>query len=130
MSIEIRSFELKEKKTNFPTPKQFRVENNPSYASSLVTGCFSPLLHLPQILFYGTLWPIATSLSKSFAFIALSMWAGVTGRACGYRTVEYIERKQRQAERQEVLNEMLAGTGFRAVPITAETSQDKSQGTN
>lgn len=117
MSIEIRSFDLKEERTLFPTPKQFRVEDNPSYVASLVTGCFSPILHLPQIVFYTILWPFVTAIFKGIVFIGLSMFAGVTGRASGYRTVEYVERKQTQAERQEVLNEMLKGTGFRVVPI-------------
>jgi hypothetical protein len=127
MAIEIRSFELKEERTILPTPKQFRVERNPNYLASLVTGCFSPILHLPQIVFYTILWPIVVAIFQAIVFIGLSMFAGITGRASGYRTIEYVERKQTQAERQEILNGVLKGTGFRAVPIEKGTFEGTSE---
>lgn len=127
MAIEIRSFELKEERTSLPTPKQFRVERNPSYFASLVTGCFSPILHLPQIVFYTILWPFIMAIFRAIIFIGLSMFAGITGRASGYRTVEYVERKQTQSERQAIVNEMLRGTGFRAVPIEKGTFEGTSE---
>jgi hypothetical protein len=121
MSLEFHGYEMKREPTMLPTPKEFCVENNPSYAKSLVTGIVSPLFHLPQIIFFGCLWPFITAIGKSIAYIGLSMYAGFTGRASGYRTTEVKSVAISQADRQKAVNRMLEGSGFVAVPIEAIT---------
>lgn len=117
--IRFHAFDIKEERTAFPTPKQFRVGANPSYLNSLVAGCFSPILHLPQILWFNSLWPFIKSLVMGVAFIGVSMIAGLLGRANGFVITQAEPRKMTEEEKQQAINEMLSGSGYRAVPLNA-----------
>lgn len=120
MSISFRAYDIKEERTAFPTPKQFRVEDNPSYLASLLAGVFSPILHLPHMIWFNSLWPLAKSIFGTVSFIVLSMIAGVTGRASGYIVTGMEERTATEEEKERALTEMLSGTGYKAVKIDAE----------
>lgn len=120
MSIQFKAYEIKEERTAFPTPKQFRVEKNPSYLASLLAGVFSPILHLPQIAWFNILWPLAQAIWSSIVFVLLSMFAGVTGRASGYVVTGLEERTATEEEKEKAMQEMLAGSGYKAVKIDAE----------
>lgn len=117
MSINFKSFEIKEEPTNCPTPMQFRVGRNPSYIDSLLAGVVSPIIHLPQILWFGSFWPFLKSLWRGVSFICFSMAMGFLGRAQGVRIVEATPRELTMEDRQKVLDDMLAGSGFKAVPL-------------
>jgi hypothetical protein len=118
MSLEFRAFEYKEVRTSIPEPKQFRIGPNPNYLDSLMAGVFSPILHLPQILWFGSIWPFIKSLFGGVYFILTSMVMGLLGRANGIRIVEIEPKELTQAEKQKALDEMLAGSGFKAVPLS------------
>lgn len=115
MTIQFKAFHVKEERTNIPTPTQFRVEQNPSYANSLIAGVFSPILHLPQIYLFGCVWPFLRSLFKATSFIFLSMIAGVLGKASGYRVVDVEESSVGEDEKREAIEQMLVGTGYIAI---------------
>lgn len=133
MTIRFKAFEVKEKRTCVPTPPQFRIGSNPSYVDSLIAGVFSPFLHLPQILWFNSLWPFLRSLWTALSFILMSIGAGVTGRANGFRTTEVQERDLSEAEKQTALDDMLRGTGFIAVSLSkigGQVASETSQGTS
>lgn len=115
MTIHFKAYDVKEERTSVPTPPQFRIGPNPSYLNSLVAGVFSPILHLPQIFWFNSLWPFIKSLWTGFNFLAMSMGAGLAGQANGFRTVEVKERELTEEEKQTALDDMLRGTGFIAV---------------
>jgi hypothetical protein len=117
MTIHFKAFDIREERTSVPTPLQFRTGPNPSYLNSLVAGVFSPILHLPQILWFNSLWPFIKSLWTGLSFIFLSVGAGVFGQANGFRTVEVKERELSDEEKQSALDDMLKGTGFIAVNL-------------
>lgn len=118
MTIHFKAFEYKEQRTAFPEPQQFRIGHNPNYVESILAGVFSPILHLPQILWFGSIWPFLRSLARGVYFIAVSMLMGVLGRANGVRIVQLEPRELTQEEKQKAMDEMLAGSGFKAVPIS------------
>lgn len=120
MSTIIKAYDIKEERTAFPTPKQFRVEKNPSYLASLLAGVFSPILHLPQMVWFNIIWPLAKAIFSTMMFILLCMFAGITGRASGYIVTGLEERPATDEEKEKALGEMLAGTGYKAVKIDAE----------
>jgi hypothetical protein len=93
MSLEFRAFEYKEVRTSIPEPKQFRIGPNP-------------------------IWPFIKSLFGGVYFILTSMVMGLLGRANGIRIVEIEPKELTQAEKQKALDEMLAGSGFKAVPLS------------
>lgn len=115
MTLQFKAYEVREERTNVPTPNQFRVGRNPSYLDSLVAGVISPIVHLPQILWFGSLWPFIKSLWRGLSFILYSMIAGVAGQANGFRTVDVAERELTDAEKQTALDDMLRGSGFIAI---------------
>lgn len=125
---------MREERTNAPTPAQFRVGRNPNYLDSLIAGVVSPIVHLPQILWFGSFWPFLKSLWRGLSFIIYSMVAGIAGQANGFRTVEVSERPLTEEEKQKALDDMLLGSGFIAVSLkkiggnrVAETSQETSE---
>lgn len=120
MTIQFKAYEIKEERTAFPTPKQFRVEQNPSYLASVLAGVVSPIIHLPHILWFNSLWPFIKSIAGSIAFIGLSMFAGVTGRASGYIVTGMEEREVSQEEKDKAVQEILKGTGYKAVRFNEE----------
>lgn len=117
MTIQFKAYDIREERTSVPTPMQFRTGRNPSYLNSLVAGIFSPILHLPQIFWFNSLWPFLKSLWTGVAFISLSMGAGIAGQANGFRTVEVKERDLTEEEKQTALDDMLRGSGFIAVSV-------------
>lgn len=117
MTFEFKSYDVREKRTSVPTPNQFRVGHNPNYVDSLIAGCLSPIIHIPQILWFGSCWPFLRSLWRGLSFIAYSFMAGLAGKANGFRTVEIKERTFSDEEKRAALDEMLQGTGFVAVKI-------------
>ena len=117
MAIKFQSIDVKEERTSIPTPRQFRVGHNPNYLNSLMCGVFSPILHLPQIIWFNSVWPFLKSLVAGLVFIVMSIVAGVLGRANGFVVTEMAEREPTREEKERALNEMLAGSGYRAVPI-------------
>lgn len=124
-NIVFKAYDVEEERTLIPTPREFRVEHNPSYVASLVTGVFSPILHLPQIVFFGLLWPFVKSLVKAIFFLIVSFLAGITGRATGVRVKQMTPRELSQDEKRKALAEMLEGTGFMAVPINGRAVVDE-----
>lgn len=118
MTIHFKAYDVKEQRTSVPTPMQFRVGRNPSYLNSLVAGVFSPILHLPQIFWFNSLWPFIKSLWTGFAFIVMSFCAGVMGNANGFRVINVAERELSDAEKQSALDDMLRGSGFIAVSLS------------
>lgn len=119
MPINFKKFSVKEVRTSIPTPRQFRVGHNPSYLNSLCAGVFSPILHIPQILWFNSLWPFLVSLWMGLTFIVLSMVAGFMGRANGFIVTEVVDEEIDEADRKKVIDDMLAGTGYTAVKIPA-----------
>lgn len=117
MTIQFKAYDVREERTNVPTPTQFRMGRNPSYVDSLIAGVVSPIVHLPQILWFNSLWPFAKSLWSGLSFIFLSIGAGVAGHANGFRTVEVKERELTEEEKQGALDDMLRGSGFIAVNL-------------
>jgi hypothetical protein len=117
MTIQFKAFDVREERTNVPTPTQFRMGRNPSYVDSLIAGVISPIIHLPQILWFNSFWPFIKSLWSGVQFIFLSVGAGVTGQANGFRTVEVKERDLTEEEKQTALDDMLRGSGFIAVNV-------------
>ena len=117
MTIQFKAYDVREERTNIPTPTQFRLGRNPSYVDSLIAGVVSPIVHLPQILWFNSFWPFAKSLWSGVHFIFLSVGAGVTGQANGFRTVEVKERELSEEEKQTALDDLLLGTGFIAVNL-------------
>jgi hypothetical protein len=117
MTIRFKAFDVREERTNVPTPPQFRLGPNPSYLDSLVAGVVSPIIHLPQILWFNSLWPFLKSLWAGVHFIFLSVGAGLAGQANGFRTVEVKERDLSDEEKQTALDDMLRGSGFIAVNL-------------
>lgn len=126
--IKFHSYKFKEERTAFPTPTQFRMGRNPSYLNSLVAGCFSPILHLPQILWFGCLWPFLRSLWRAVGFIVISVWAGLTGRANGFVVTQMEQASVSEEDKLAAVNEMLAGTGYRAVPLNAPAQDFDASG--
>lgn len=129
--IKFHTYDVKEERTWVPTPLQFRVGDNPNYLESLCAGCFSPFLHLPQILWFNSCWPFLKSLANGISFIGVSFVAGVMGRANGVRTVSMVERPPTIAEKERALADLLEGSGYKAVPIKsvlAPNAQGFSQG--
>jgi hypothetical protein len=117
MPIHFKAYDVKEARTNLPTPLQFRVGANPSYVDSLIAGVISPILHLPQILWFNSLWPFFKSLYTGVVFICLSVSMGVMGRANGFVTSEVVERDLSEEEKQTALDDMLRGSGYIAVNV-------------
>ena len=117
MSLEFRAYEYKEEPTSFPEPQQIRIEHNPNYLDSILAGVFSPILHLPQILWFGSIWPFIKSLCRGVYFILMSMTMGLLGRARGVRIVGLEPKELTQEEKQKAMDEMLSGSGFKAVPL-------------
>lgn len=124
MPIQFHTYDVKEERTWVPTPRQFRAGHNPNYLESLVAGCFSPFLHLPQIIWFGSFWPFLKSLAGGLSFIVMSFVAGILGRANGVRTVSMKPRQPSIAEKELALAELLAGSGYKAVPITTTLAPD------
>lgn len=118
MTIQFIAYDVEEERTSAPTPNQFRIGHNPSYVNSLIAGCLSPIIHLPQILWFGSFWPFLQSLWKGLSFIVYSIMAGLAGQANGFRTVEVKERTLSDEEKQAALDDMLQGTGFVAVKLS------------
>ena len=118
MTIHFHTYDIKEERTWVPSPPEFRPGHNPNYLESLCAGCFSPLLHLPQILWFNSLWPFIKSLWTGFAFIVMSFCAGVMGNANGFRVINVAERELSDAEKQSALDDMLRGSGFIAVSLS------------
>ena len=119
--IRFHAYDIKEERTAFPTPTQFRYGRNPSYLNSLAAGVFSPILHLPQILWFGCFGPFLKSLWRGLYFIGFSMFAGLTGRANGFIVTNVAPRELTEAQKLDAVNDMLQGTGYRAVPLNAPT---------
>jgi hypothetical protein len=117
--IRFQSFHIKRERTAFPEPRQFEVGPNPSYFNSLCAGVFSPILHLPQILWWGCLWPFLNSLWRGVWFIGFSMLAGLLGRANGFVITQVEKNELTEEDKHKAINDMLAGTGYRAVPLNA-----------
>lgn len=117
--IRFHSYKIKEERTAFPSPNQFRAAYNPSYLNSLAAGCVSPLLHLPQILWFGCTWPFLKSLARALYFIGFSMLSGIMGRANGFIVSNVEPVEMTEEDKLNAVNEMLAGTGYRAVPLNA-----------
>ena len=115
MPLQFKAYEVQKERTCIPEPSEFRIEHNPNYLNSFITGVFSPLLHLPQILWFSSLWPFLKSLWNSLSFILLSMSMGVMGRANGFRTVNVVERELSDEEKEAALADMLEGSGYVAV---------------
>lgn len=129
--IHFHTYDVKEERTWVPAPLEFRAGHNPNYLQSLVAGCFSPFLHLPQIIWFNSVWPFLKSLVGGLTFIVMSFVAGVLGRANGVRTISVTPREPTIAEKEMALANMLAGTGYKAVPIKttlAPNAQGFSQG--
>lgn len=119
MPIQFKVYEVKKERTCIPEPGEFQYGRNPSYMNSLITGVFSPILHLPQILWFNSFWPFLKSLYASFLFVLMSMAAGVRGTANGFRTVGVRERELSDEEKEIALAEMLEGSGYVAVKATS-----------
>jgi hypothetical protein len=117
MPISFKKFTVKEERTSIPTPRQFRVGHNPSYLNSLMCGVFSPILHIPQILWFNSLWPFIKSLAMGLSFIGLSIVAGVMGRANGFVITDVEDGELTEDEKFKALSDMLEGTGYKAVPV-------------
>jgi len=115
--IQFHTYDIKEERTWVPTPMEFLPGHNPNYIESLVAGCFSPILHLPQILWFNSCWPFLKSLCGGLVFIVMSIVAGLLGRANGIRTVSVTPREPSLAEKELALANLLEGTGYKAVPI-------------
>jgi hypothetical protein len=131
MTIHFHTYDIKEERTWVPSPPEFRPGHNPNYLESLCAGCFSPLLHLPQILWFNSFWPFLKSLVGGLTFIVMSFIAGLMGRANGVRTVSVTPREPTVAEKERALANLLEGTGYMAVPIKsvlAPNAQGFSQG--
>lgn len=124
----MKAIEVERQRTAIPAPREFEVGPNPSYLNSLVAGCFSPILHLPQILWFNSLWPFLKSLAGGLSFIVLSFVAGLTGRANGFRVIGYKERELTEQEKEMAIREILAGTGYVAQPLgkSEATSTEQS----
>lgn len=122
MTINFHKIKLVEERTSIPTPRQFRVDHNPSYLNSLMCGVFSPILHLPQILWFNSLWPFLKSLWMGLFFIGLSIIAGIMGRANGFIVKEVIEGEVSEEEKLRAIEEILHGTGYKAVKIGSDFS--------
>ena len=118
MTIQFKAYDVREERISVPAPNQFRVEHNPNYVDSLIAGCLSPIIHLPQILWFGSFWPFLKSLWKGLSFIVYSIMAGLAGQANGFQTVEVKERTLSDEEKQAALDDMLQGTGFVAVKLS------------
>jgi hypothetical protein len=119
MTIKFHSYDIKEERTWVPSPPEFRVGHNPNYLQSLVAGVFSPILHLPQIFWFNSIWPFLRSLAGALSFIGVSFIAGIMGRANGVRTVSFVPREATVAEKERALSDLLAGSGYVAVPVNA-----------
>ena len=117
MPLMFKKFTTKEERTSIPTPRQFRVGYNPSYLNSLMCGVFSPILHIPQILWFNSLWPFIKSLWMGIAFIGLSIVAGIAGRANGFIITTVEDGELTEEEKLRALADMLEGSGYKAVPI-------------
>lgn len=117
MPMQFRAYEYKEERTSCPEPRQFRIGPNPSYLSSLLAGVVSPILHLPQIVWFNSLWPFAVSVFSGLSFICVSITMGLLGRANGVRIVAIEPKELNMDEKQKALDDMLAGSGFKAVPL-------------
>ena len=118
MTIQFKAFEYKEERTAFPEPQQFRIGHNPNYIESILAGVVSPIIHLPQILWFGSIWPFLRSLVRGLWFIATSMLMGILGRAIGVRIVGLEPKELSMEGKQKALDDMLAGSGFKAVPLS------------
>jgi hypothetical protein len=127
MPTIMKRVEVKRERTSVPTPKEFEVGDNPSYLNSLMTGCVSPLLHLPQILWFNSLWPFVKSLGGSVAFIGMAFVAGVTGKANGYRVLSVEERELTMDEKEEMVRDILSGTGFVPQRLDKPSATDDKQ---
>jgi hypothetical protein len=119
MSIQFKAYKVTKERTCAPEPNEFQVGRNPSYLNSLVAGVLSPILHLPQILWLNSFWPLLKSLWRSLTFILLSMSAGFMGQANGFRTTGVKEHLMSDEEKECVLAEMLEGSGYVAVKETS-----------
>lgn len=120
MPITLKAMKIEEERTYFPTITQFRVEENPCYPCSLITGIVSPILHLPHLLLTQALWPFAKAVFGVFAFVFVSMFAGVMGRASGYRISKMEEVELTREDKETALRDILQGTGYVAVPLDRE----------
>ncbi len=127
MPINFKAIEVHRERTMIPTPREFEVGPNPSYLNSLVTGCFSPILHLPQIIVLGALWPFIKSIANAMAFICLSFYAGITGRANGFRIIGMKERELTNDEKELALRDMMAGSGYKAIPLDTSLANKQDQ---
>lgn len=123
MTLQFKAYEVREERTNIPSPKQLRFESNPSYLDSLITGVLAPIVNLPQLLWFNSLWPFIKSLWVSLQFILLSICAGVMGRASGFRVAEVVERNLTDEEKQTALDDMLRGSGFAAVSLNRNNAR-------
>lgn len=128
MTTIMKAIEVTRERTSIPTPREFEIGPNPNYFDSLIAGCLSPILHLPQILWFNSLWPFLKSIFNSLQFILVSFGAGITGKANGFRVVNTKERELTDQEKEDAVRAILAGTGFVARPLNGskETSEEDS----
>lgn len=124
MTINFHKFKLVEERTSIPTPRQFRVGHNPSYLNSLMCGVFSPILHLPQIIWFNSVWPFLKSLWMGVCFIFLSIIAGIVGRANGFIVTHEVDGEITEEEKLAAIENILQGTGYKAVKLGMAKEED------
>lgn len=118
MSIKVIKTRMDVVKTWMPMPSQlFLGEQNPNYIESLVAGVFSPIFHLPYILWYNIIYPVLAGICRSIAFISVSIVGGIIGRASGRRTIAIEELKLSDDEMEAQLDFLLKDTGYMAVKM-------------
>jgi len=108
----IKRFKYTFAPTWLPEPANLRVQRNPNYLQSLVVGVFSPIFHLPFILFYTFVRPLWDAIVKVVLFFAVSFFAGITGKACGVRLIDVQAEEPTEEEIQAYMKAIFAGEPF------------------
>lgn len=67
-----------------PDPRRMMTARNDSYIRSFVAGVFSPLFHLPQMVWGLILRPLIYGIGAVIAVLVINFLAGVVGYCTGF----------------------------------------------
>ena len=118
MSIKLIKTRLDFEKVWLPMPKELILsERNPNYIESFVAGVISPIWHLPYILAANIVLPLIKAIFTTLAYIFLSVFGGIIGRAQGRRVSKLENLPMTDKEIETELDNLLKDTGYIAVKV-------------
>ena len=121
MTLQMRKVKTTSEKTLFPTGKEFEFAKSKevkfAYWESLTVGILSPLLHLPQMVFFGVILPVISGVVGVVASIFISFVVGLSGRATGRRVTKEELLKLEDEDVEKEINSILRGTGFAVTKV-------------